>query len=421
MRRCRTSTPGLLACLVAALACALPGIAPARAEEALGSEECLACHDVEPTAEREADPVSLFVNAAQFHDSVHSAFDCTGCHSDVQTFPHEPAPRKVACDTCHAEAASAHQESVHAGAWQDEAHPACLECHGNPHGILPATDRRAPVYPLSLPRTCGRCHGDEELAKRWGIADVYGLYIDSIHGFALTRGGLLVAATCSSCHGAHRILGTRDPESRIYRDHVPATCGSCHAGIEARYAEGVHGKAMHAGNGGAPVCTDCHTVHQITRVEAATWQIKTVATCGTCHEARLHTYRYTFHGQVSALGFVETARCWSCHGSHEILPASDPRSLVAPQNLVTTCGQCHPGVTEGFVSYQPHPDPHDRELNPGLYYAALFMNGLLLSVLLFFGMHSILWLVRSWSERRRRRAAPPHEPPDDSPKEQAET
>ena len=73
------------------------------------------------------------------------------------------------------------------------------------------------------------------------------------------------------------------------------------------------------------------------------------------------------------------------------------------------------------MSYQPHPDPHDRELNPGLYYAALFMNGLQLSVLLFFGMHSILWLVRSWSGRRGRRAAPPPEPPDDASKEQAET
>jgi hypothetical protein len=287
-----------------------------------------------------------------------------------------------------------------ARAWQDEAHAGCLECHGNPHGILPAGDSRSPVYPLRLPRTCGRCHGDAELAKRWGIADVYGLYIDSIHGFALNRAGLLVAATCSSCHTAHRILDSRDPESRTHRNHVPATCGSCHAGIEARYDDGVHGRALRAGSGAAPVCTDRHTVHQIARVEGETWQIQTVATCGACHEPQRRTYRDTLHGQVTALGFAETARCWTCHAAHEILPASDPRSQVAPQNRVATCGQCHRGVTEGFVSYQPHPDPHDRGRNPGLYYAALFMNGLLLSVFLFFGLHSILWLVRFWFGRR---------------------
>jgi hypothetical protein len=333
---------------------------------------------------------------------VHSAIGCTGCHADVETFPHEPAPQKVACDACHPEPASDFQQSVHARAWQEKAQPACLECHGNPHAILPATDSRSPVYPLVLPRTCGRCHGDEDLAKRWGITDVYKLYVDSIHGFALTREGLLVAATCSSCHGSHRILGKRDPDSRIHRDHVPSTCGTCHAGIEARYAEGVHGKALHAGSPAAPVCTDCHTVHQITRVQTETWQMTTVATCGSCHEARLHTYRYTFHGQVTALGFAETARCWSCHGEHDILPASDPRSRVAPGNLVATCTQCHSGVTQGFVSFQPHPDPHDRERSPALYWAARLMNGLLLSVFLFFGVHSLLWLVRSVSERRGR-------------------
>jgi Cytochrome c7 and related cytochrome c len=417
MRRRRTCTPGPLACLAAVFSCALLGGAALRADEALDTEACLACHAGEPTPEQKAEPVGLYVSETQFRGSVHAAFGCTACHSDVTAFPHEPAPQKVACDTCHPEAASDYHASVHARAWKDRARPACLECHGNPHGILPVKDPSAPVYPLNLPRTCGRCHGDAQLAKRWGIENVYGLYIDSIHGFALTRSGLLVAASCSSCHGAHRILGPQDPESRVSRDHVPATCGACHAGIEARYAEGVHGKALHAGSSGAPVCTDCHTVHQITRVEAASWQMKTVATCGNCHEARLRTYRYTFHGQVTALGFAETARCWSCHGDHEILPASDPRSRVAPQNLVETCGQCHRGVTAGFVSFEPHPDPHDRKLNPGLYYAALFMNGLLLAVFLFFGLHSVLWLVRSWAERREGRVAPRPEPPDDSPKD----
>jgi hypothetical protein len=384
------------------LLAALLGGAPHAAAK-LTTQDCLDCHDETPTPEERAKPVSLFVNGDAFHASVHGALGCTSCHSDVHDYPHDPAPRAVACDACHNGSAGQFAQSIHAAKWdvQKLGYPACLECHGNPHGILSKDDSRSPSYPLNLPRTCGRCHGDPALAKRYGIRDVYALYIDSIHGFALSKQGLLVAASCVSCHGAHRVLAPDDPRSRTYRTHVPATCGSCHAGIETRYAAGVHGKALADGNPAAPVCTDCHTVHSITAVEKAAWQTTTVATCGNCHEQRMRSYRDTFHGQVTALGVVATARCWSCHESHEILPAGDPKSSLAPQNLISTCGQCHRGVTASFVSFDPHPDPRNRARNPTLHDAWLFMNLLLLSVFAFFGLHTLLWMLRSWLERLR--------------------
>ena len=43
-------------------------------------------------------------------------------------------------------------------------------------------------------------------------------------------------------------------------------------------------------------------------------------------------------------GSVTAANCASCHGAHEILPSSDPRSMINPKNLEKTCGQCHPGI-----------------------------------------------------------------------------
>lgn len=370
----------------------------------LNTQACLTCHNVTPTAAQKARQVSLYVNAKLFDSSVHAALGCAACHSDVKAFPHVPAPGKVSCRKCHSDIYVQYNQSVHASVWSKEKsrYPACLDCHGNPHNILADGNPRSHVYPLNLPHTCGRCHGSPTLARRYGIANVYGLYIDSIHGFALSREGLLVAATCSSCHGAHRILSTENPRSSIYRANVPATCGKCHAGVQVRYFAGVHGKALRAGSRAAPVCISCHTVHRIAQVGNVKWELKTVATCGTCHEKELRSYRDTFHGQVTALGFVATARCWSCHRSHEILPASNPKSSIAPQNLVATCGQCHKGITASFVTYQPHPDPHDRARNPALYYAALFMNGLLLFVFVFFGLHTLLWLVRSWFERRGR-------------------
>jgi len=50
------------------------------------------------------------------------------------------------------------------------------------------------------------------------------------------------------------------------------------------------------------------------------------------------------------------ANCASCHGAHSILPSSDPRSSINRANLARTCGQCHPGVTDKFVSAKVHVD-----------------------------------------------------------------
>jgi hypothetical protein len=47
------------------------------------------------------------------------------------------------------------------------------------------------------------------------------------------------------------------------------------------------------------------------------------------------------------------------------------------------------------VQYQPHADASNRHLSPHLFYVRLFMNLLLASVLTFFVIHTILWLVRS--------------------------
>ena len=91
-------------------------------------------------------------------------------------------------------------------------HP-CTSCHGDAHQIVTKTDPQSPVYPLNIPKTCGSCHGNEAMAKKYHLPNVYALYIDSIHGFALGKEGLLVAANCTSCHGSHKILSHNDPQS----------------------------------------------------------------------------------------------------------------------------------------------------------------------------------------------------------------
>ena len=361
--------------------------------------DCLACHG-DKTAQDNAGH-SIAVDGDKFAASIHSSLGCSACHADIKSYPHPDHIAPVACNACHADQAAGLVGSVHASAKE---HP-CTSCHGDAHSIFPKTDARSAVYPLNIPKTCGTCHSTGGMAQKHGLASVYPNYIDSIHGFALSKEGLLVAANCQSCHGSHHILSHTDPASPTNKANIPKTCGSCHAKIDADYESGAHGHAMLSGNLKAPVCTDCHTAHAILSPTESKFRMQSTPICGSCHKDKLSTYRDTFHSQLGSLGgYVETARCWDCHGAHEILPASDPRSPIAPANLVSTCGKCHAGANLSFVQYQPHANAHDRKLNPALFYVRLFMNLLLASVLTFFVIHTVLWLIRSRFDQVRRKA-----------------
>jgi len=292
--------------------------------------------------------------------------------------------------------------------------PVCQDCHGPIHALQSVSSASSPAYHLNLPATCGKCHGDPELARKHGIPieNAYQLYMDSIHGRAVAQSGLLVAANCSSCHGSHEILPRNDPASKVFRANIPATCGACHAGIPSLYWESAHGRALKAGNASAPVCSDCHTAHEIARVETEAWKLDIIRECGTCHEESLRTYRDTFHGQATGLGYTRVARCSDCHNAHDILPAADVNSSVSATNRVATCQKCHPQANENFSRFSPHANAKDATKFASLYYSAQLMNLLLLGVFVFFGIHTGLWLVRSLIEQSR------PEPPQDAEAEQ---
>ncbi|MFP5276409.1 MAG: hypothetical protein ACLGPM_04795 [Acidobacteriota bacterium] len=358
------------------------------------AQDCISCHS--DASMTDSAGHSIAVDGKKFSASIHGSLQCSSCHTDIKGYPHPEKIAPVQCQTCHADQQSALSGSVHAKASQ---HP-CTSCHGNAHEIFPKSDPRSAVYPLNVPKTCGACHSKDGVATKDGLPSVYPLYMDSIHGFALSKEGLLVAANCQSCHGSHGILRHTDPASPTFKANIPRTCGSCHAKINVEYEQGIHGHALAMHNPKAPVCTDCHTAHAILQPTQAAFRMQSTPICGNCHQDKFSTYRDTFHSQLGSLGgYVETARCWDCHGAHDVRPASDPASLIAPANLVTTCGRCHAGANLKFVQYQPHANARDRKMNPGLYYVRLFMNLLLISVLTFFLIHTILWLIRSRYEQ----------------------
>lgn len=383
------------------------------------NDDCLMCHG--DTAAQRASGSSVFVDAAKFAASVHGQLElaCIACHADVATgeFPHAEKLQPAQCGACHD--ASAFEASIHGRALAAGKSPAptCASCHGS-HDILPSTDPRSRTYLLNIPGTCGTCHGAAGSQNGAPGGNVESMFEDSIHGRALLRSGLNVAPTCVSCHGAHDIAPKNEAASKVHRLSVAATCGSCHEGIKTQYVGGTHGGLVQNGDPRAPVCADCHSAHGIQRADIDQWQVDVILECGNCHTDKLRTYRDTFHGKVTELGFARVATCAGCHGAHQVLPASNPASPVSPERRQQTCQKCHEGANANFAAYDPHPDGHDRERNPLLFYTTRFMEVLLIGVFSFFGIHSGLWFTRSLKEVRRHAAPPPAAPapaPADAP------
>ena len=371
------------------------------------NDDCLSCHE-DPSAKR-ANGSSIFVDKKVFGDSVHGAAgaSCVDCHQDLALttdFPHSEKLAPVDCAVCHASQVEEYHQSVHArerGKSKASKAATCTDCHGI-HDILPSKDAASRTNHFNLPTTCLRCHANIAVVPGAGGPAVNqpALFHDSIHGKALEKSGLKVAPNCANCHGAHAIRDPRtDPESLVFRSKVPATCGSCHSKILDEYSASIHGEQLAKGNQKVPVCADCHTAHAITAAPEVR-RLQILHECGGCHESHLKTYRDTYHGQVSAMGFSRVATCADCHTAHEIHPAGDARSSVGPAKRLATCQKCHPGVGASFAKYDPHADTHDRGRSQLLWATSLFMKILLVGVFAFFGVHTVLWFPRSVKARR---------------------
>ena len=385
-------------------------LAPLAAQAATPSpnETCFGCH-----ADKEAkgsEGKSIAVDAGTFTKSVHGEMQlaCTDCHRDVSTakLPHAEKLKPVECATCHEKPAAEYRETVHAKARANGRNVAatCVDCHGV-HDIARSKDPASRTNHANLDTTCGKCHGNDAVVQQAKLpgGNIVNAFHDSIHSRVLKGPAGEAAPTCTNCHGAHSIRAKTDEQSPVNRARVPDTCGSCHSDIKAAFQGGQHGKLRQEGNLAAPGCNDCHTAHRIRQHDDPRFQTAAIDQCGTCHEQYLTSYRDTFHGQVTALGYTTVATCASCHGAHQVLPASDPKSKVSPQHRLETCRACHQGASANFANWDPHANRHDRARNPGYFYAAKFMDLLLIGVFGFFGIHTVFWLGRSLKDTIARR------------------
>lgn len=380
-------------------------------EQEFSNNKCMECHSDPKLFKMEGGiKVSLYVDSADFEYSAHKDNSCVKCHSNVSISKNPVCigSGKVDCSACHAEAVADYNLSIHGKMFKknDPDAPGCVDCHGT-HGIMSKKLMNSPIFSKNIPNLCAKCHRSGEKAairmeaennKNTRVIEKYEM---SIHGKGLLNSGLLVTATCVNCHTNHGELPAQDSTSSVNSKNIAKTCAACHLGIYEDFKKSIHSPGVAKTDKKLPGCADCHESHTIERVDIDDFRLQIIQECGKCHEEVTETYFDTFHGKVSKLGDVQAARCYDCHGSHKILPPSNPESSLSHGNIVQTCKKCHTNSNRKFVGYLTHATHHDQEKYPYLYFTFWAMTLLLLGTFSFFGLHTLLWFSRSMLEKRK--------------------
>jgi cytochrome b subunit of formate dehydrogenase len=376
------------------------------------NDECLMCHgdkgtisDMLSSKSKKAGK-TFVVNPKSFSKSIHAGVKCISCHADLEKsdFPHNK-PAKAKCGSCHGTELNLYNECMHGKAFNrgDPLAPTCQTCHGS-HEIVSNKDKQSPVYPLNVPKLCGKCHREGspvQLQRNIPQTHILENYTESIHGDALINKGLVVSATCASCHSPHRILPHTDSRSTISRNNIAATCTKCHAGIEYVHKKIIRGELWEKEAKVLPACVDCHQPHKIRNVfydknltdvgckkchenqnignsqdgrsmlvtssymtgsvhlkisctqchtqinPGHTRPCDSISTsfskveCSSCHSEVGNDYKQSYHGMLHSRNDQSAPSCSDCHGKHNILSKLNERSPIFPLNIPTLCSQCH--------------------------------------------------------------------------------
>ena len=222
----------------------------------------------------------------------------------------------------------------------------CITCH-NAHGIVSVKNPLSPVYPLNVPKTCSKCHGNPVYMRSYNTSiavDQLEKYRTSVHGIRNAKGDPKTAE-CASCHGSHNILAVADVNSKVYPINLPATCSNCHSNADYmkeykiptdqfdQFKMSVHGIALLEKNDvSAPSCNDCHGNHGA--VPPGVESISKV--CGSCHVLNAELFSNSPHKK--AFDEHNYPECETCHGNHLIVTATKKLLGVTKEAV---CSKCH--------------------------------------------------------------------------------
>ncbi len=257
------------------------------------------------------------VEPKTFAGSVHGdKLVCPDCHNSIVSYPHPRIEisslrayrvgQYEVCKKCHFVNYTKTLDGIHYTVLSkgDTNAPLCTDCHGAHDVALPSNPRS------KISQTCSRCH-----------ASIVGQYAASVHGKALIEENNYDVPVCTDCHSSHTI---EDPRTAAFRLRSVELCSKCHSNEKLMKKYGISPNVV-------------------------------------------KSYLEDFHGRTVALVdkqrkdiWVQEAVCTDCHGVHDIQRVNSPNSPVLKANIAATCGKCHEGATPNFPAawlshYEPSP------------------------------------------------------------------
>ena len=257
----------------------------------LKDEKCMVCHSEIRDEYIKSVHYTEKVSCKECHGGNPNSLELKEAHSDK--FIGKPKRKEMLriCSRCHSspEAMKSYglpfvQEilyytSEHGKAFLkgNEEAPVCTDCHGS-HLILPSINRNSKTNIFNLSFTCGECHSDFNMMKKYNISsDVVLEYNLGIHAQRLKEGNLN-SPTCKDCHGSH---GATPPEVA----EIERVCGRCHIKTRKYFLESKHKEVWE--NLGYGECKVCHENHYVEKASYKLWKEK----CSLCHPKDSKNYK----------------------------------------------------------------------------------------------------------------------------------
>lgn len=137
-----------------------------------------------------------------------------------------------------------------------------------------------------------------------------------------------------------------ETETETAAAYTPEDCIECHRTGSEESELQMSVKAYEASvHGEEATCLECHT--EVVDDEHLSTEGSGAVDCSACHEQENQ------HGLNGA--DEQRPQCHDCHTRHEMLTKTDPASAVHPDQLPTTCAECHASASgeTGFFSWFP--------------------------------------------------------------------
>ena len=201
-------------------------------------------------------------------------------------------------------------------------------------------------------QACLGCHGTEGLQKKLASKETLSLHVQG-KAFAKSVHG---AIGCAGCHSdvdlaKHPSDQKKIASAREYSIAQTGVCKTCHEDKFKLYESSIHASLVRDGNPAAPVCTDCHSPHEVS--PKAVYQTMASVPCKNCHAEIFEAYAGSMHGKArSASNQSGAPLCSDCHHAHDVMAAA---TSDIPKNA---CLVCHAGALDAHQKWLPNAGLH---------------------------------------------------------------